>query len=612
MYGSAALTPVQRRYSQTEREGLAVLWGCEHFNHYLYDRHFIINTDHKPLLNMLSRRADPPARIQKWMMKLQAYDYELEHVPGKDMAADYLSRHPDTDENMEADAVEHFINMIVSHSVPKASTIGDIQAATASDVTLQKVINGVLTDKWDIDDSTRRFFQVRHSLSTKNGVLLKGNLLVIPQELQHDILELAHRTLHQGVEKTKAMLREKVWWPSINIDVENKIRHCHACQVTKPQDLKCQPLKMSEIPKTSWHTVAMDIQGPYPGGEYILLLVDYRSRYPVAVILKSITSQSVIKCISKTFAVFGYPTRVTTDNGPQFISAEFTAYLTQHGIEHRRVTPYWPAANGEVERMNRTIKRAIHCAVVDGKRCQDALHEFLLGYRTTPHSVTGVAPSKLLFKHELRNDIPFVDSKKPTKLDTLVNKRDSERKQKSKEFADKRRNARSVEFELGDQVLLKNLHKNNKLSTNFESTPYTVIRVYKSSVKIENIDSGKVFVRNKCHVKRYLHTETNTPIDVPTTRSTIPNELMTPGPAYWPLMLEEPVLVREEVRQPVVEEEDILELTQELENITLASSDDDFHDAALDETVAYEDESALPRYPLRHARRYPPSLDDFE
>ena len=500
MYGSAALTPVQKRYSQTEREGLAVLWGCEHFNHYLYDRHFIVSTDHKPLLNMLSRRADPPARIQKWMMKLQAYDYELEHVAGKDMAADYLSRHPDTDEDVESDAVEHFVNMIVSHSVPKASTISDIQAATAKDVTLQKVISSVLAAKWDIDNSTRKFYQVRHSLSTKNGVLLKGNLLVIPHELQHDILELAHRTLHQGEEKTKAMLREKVWWPSINSDVENRVRHCHACQVTKPQDLKCQPLKMSEIPKTSWHTVAMDIQGPYPGGEYILLLVDYRSRYPVAVITKSITSQSVIKCISKTFAVFGYPTRVTTDNGPQFISAEFTEYLTQHGIEHRRVTPYWPAANGEVERMNRTIKRAIHCAVTDGKRWQDALHEFLLGYRTTPHSVTGVAPSKLLFKHELRNDIPFIDNNKPTKLDTLVNKRDSERKQKSKEYMDKRRNARSVEFEVGDRVLLKNLHKTNKLSTNFEPTPYTIIRVYKSSVKIQNIDSGKVFVRNKCHV----------------------------------------------------------------------------------------------------------------
>ena len=84
--------------------------------------------------------------------------------------------------------------------------------------------------------------------------------------------------------------------------------------------------------------------------------------------------------------MFGYPKRITTDNGLQFIAREFTDYLKHHGIEHRRVTPYWPAANGEVERMNRTIKRAIQCAVVEGKKWQDALHDFLLGYRTTPQN----------------------------------------------------------------------------------------------------------------------------------------------------------------------------------------------------------------------------------
>ena len=66
-----------------EREGLAVLWDCKHFHH------------HKLLLNM-SRKAEPPAQIQKWMMELQAYTYELEHIPWKEMAADYRSRYPIT------------------------------------------------------------------------------------------------------------------------------------------------------------------------------------------------------------------------------------------------------------------------------------------------------------------------------------------------------------------------------------------------------------------------------------------------------------------------------------------------------------------------------------
>ena len=65
-YGSKALTPVESRYSQTEREALAVLWGCEHFHYYLYDRHFTIETDHKPLVTALSRKSLPTPRIQRW------------------------------------------------------------------------------------------------------------------------------------------------------------------------------------------------------------------------------------------------------------------------------------------------------------------------------------------------------------------------------------------------------------------------------------------------------------------------------------------------------------------------------------------------------------------
>ena len=151
-------------------------------------------------------------------------------------------------------------------------------------------------------------------------------------------------------------------------------------EVTTSLNVQCQPLKMKEISITSWHIVAVDIQEPYPGSKYILLLIDYRSRYPVAAVMKSVTANNVRRSLLKTFAIFGYPKKITADNGPQFIANEFTEYLRKHNIEHRRVTPYWPAANGEVERMNRTIKRSIQCAVVEGKKWDEALHHFFLGY----------------------------------------------------------------------------------------------------------------------------------------------------------------------------------------------------------------------------------------
>ena len=77
---------------------------------------------------------------------------------------------------------------------------------------------------------------------------------------------------------------------------------------------------MSDIPECFWHALAADIQGPYSTGEYILLLIDYRSRYPVATLLKDVTTPKFIKSLHKVFTMFGYLERVCTDNDPQFIA----------------------------------------------------------------------------------------------------------------------------------------------------------------------------------------------------------------------------------------------------------------------------------------------------
>ena len=173
----------------------------------------------------------------------------------------------------------------------------------------------------------------------------------------------------------------------MNADVENLIRSCHACQVTKPAKTKAEPIQMTEIPASSWETVAADLKGPFPTGEHLLVLLDYRSRYPVVSLMKQgVSSEQIIKKLSKTFSLFGYPHTILTDNGPQFISQQFKEFLKQHNINHRPVTLYWPQANGEVERFNRTIGKLIQCAVSEGKNWRFELDKFLLQYRTTPHN----------------------------------------------------------------------------------------------------------------------------------------------------------------------------------------------------------------------------------
>ena len=92
--------------------------------------------------------------------------------------------------------------------------------------------------------------------------------------------------------------------------------------------------------------------GPLPSDEHILVVVDYYSRYFETVTLRSVTSKKIINALKPTFTRWGIPCSLRTDNGPQFMSAEFQQFLREHGVEHRTIPPYWPQANGEVERQN--------------------------------------------------------------------------------------------------------------------------------------------------------------------------------------------------------------------------------------------------------------------
>jgi transposase InsO family protein len=78
------------------------------------------------------------------------------------------------------------------------------------------------------------------------------------------------------------------------------------------------------------------------------------------------TANNVIKALEPIFARYGYPSSIKTDNGPQFVSEPFETYLKQNGIGHRKTTPYWPQANGEVERQNRSLLKAMKIAKSQG------------------------------------------------------------------------------------------------------------------------------------------------------------------------------------------------------------------------------------------------------
>ena len=112
--------------------------------------------------------------------------------------------------------------------------------------------------------------------------ILKGPLkFIIPKLLQQRAVDIAHEG-HFGIGKTKALLREKIWFPGVDNLVEKTVK---ACQATTTLPKQREPLIMSEMPEKPWTRLSADFYGPIPSGEYLLVLVDEHSRYPIVEIV---------------------------------------------------------------------------------------------------------------------------------------------------------------------------------------------------------------------------------------------------------------------------------------------------------------------------------------
>ena len=117
----------------------------------------------------------------------------------------------------------------------------------------------------------------------------------------------------------------------------------------------------------------MDLLGPMPTGEYVLVVIDYYSWYYELEILMSVTASQIISRLEKIFAVRGLPVTRTSNNGPQFRSEEFEHYLVGNGGLNRKVTSQWAKANGEVERQNRSLLKSMRIAQAEGKKLEITL-----------------------------------------------------------------------------------------------------------------------------------------------------------------------------------------------------------------------------------------------
>ncbi|XP_055523131.1 uncharacterized protein K02A2.6-like [Wyeomyia smithii] len=150
------------------------------------------------------------------------------------------------------------------------------------------------------------------------------------------------------------------------------------------------------MPEKPWIDLAIDFLGPMPSGEYILVVIDYYSRYKELEIMNIITAAETIQRLKKIIRIWGNPRTITLDNAKQFVSKEFGTYCGSRKIHLNYSTPYWPQANGEVERQNRSLLKRLKISNALYGNWKSELDDYLILYNNSPHSVTGKAPNELL------------------------------------------------------------------------------------------------------------------------------------------------------------------------------------------------------------------------
>ena len=485
-YVSRTLQEAERNYSTLEKEALAIIFGIKKFHQFLYGHLFTIKTDHKPLEGLLSEKKGIPSqaapRVQRWALTLSAYEYKISYKAGKSNCnADGLSRLP-LPVMPDSVPLPGETILLMEHLKGTPVHSGHIKEWTKRDPVLSQVLRYTLEGWPKIANSEELtpYYTKRTELSVEDGCILWGTRVIVPPQGRSKVLSELHEA-HPGESRMKALARSYVWWPGLDQDIVKKVKDCNKCQANQKTPAEA-PLHPWEWPGLPWSRIHVDYAGPYKG-EMFLVVINAYSKWLEVHCMKSTTSSATIEKLREIFAIHGLPATLVSDNGSNFTSSEFEEFMKRNGIKHIKVAPYHPASNGLAERAVRVFKEGFE-KMGEGS-IQTKLSRFLLSYRTTPHSTTGVPPSELLMKRKLR-----------TQLDRLYpNVADRVRSKQSKQKAAHDYHAKERILDEGQAVYVKDFR--------YKETwmPGTVVdKTGPVSARIQ-LDDGSVIRRHQDHVR---------------------------------------------------------------------------------------------------------------
>jgi len=453
-FASKVLSPTEQRYSQIEREALAIVFGTTKFFKYLCGRTFHVITDHKPLLSIYGTSAQVPSytatRLQRWALHMSQFNYTIEYRNTLHHGnADALSRHPTPDATVDVSSgLEIEVNLVATSTLGVLPvTAQEIRKVSLKDKVMSQVYR-LTSHGWpefmETGDPLYPFFLRREELTVLQSILMWETRVVVPPSLQQRILDQLHEC-HTGIVRMKSLARQHVWWPGIDADIERVCGLCEKC-IQKRKAPASAPLHPWEFPARPWQRLHMDLAGPFFNRMW-LVIVDAHSKWPEVFDLASnSTSQSLISRIRDTICRYGIPEQIVSDNGTQFTSEEFKRFCELNGIRHSTSSVYHPRSNGEAERFIQTFKDAMKAA--DGDKAL-ALQKFLFFYRVTPHTTTGRLPCEVLQGRSLHTTLDL----------TYPDVRSAVAKSQNRQKASYDKSTRSRTFLIGQHVWVRTFGK---------------------------------------------------------------------------------------------------------------------------------------------------------
>lgn len=196
------------------------------------------------------------------------------------------------------------------------------------------------------DEQLRPYQNRKEELSVQDSCVMWGSRVIIPQVGHEKVLDILHDG-HPGTSRMKQLARSSVWWPKIDAQIEQKVKHCEQCALQQRSPASV-PLHPWEWPNRPWSRIHIDYAGPLLG-KMFLVVIDAHSKWMDVLPVPSATTCSTISVLRTVFATHGLPDILVSDNGAEFTSGEFGVFLKRNGIRHLTSAPYHPATNGLAE-----------------------------------------------------------------------------------------------------------------------------------------------------------------------------------------------------------------------------------------------------------------------